>query len=138
MVRYPLTVLHDGGCPLCSREMVFMKHLDRKRRLRFCDFSTPDYDAAAIGIPVSELSTVIHAQWEDGTVITGVKVFRAIWQAVGLRLLTQISRLPALDPLVRTAYAWFAKNRLWLTGRKVCTLNQCRNESVANATHPPT
>jgi len=71
MARYPLTVLYDGACPLCSREMAFMKHLDRKRRLRFCDFSTPDYDAAAIGIPVSELSTVIHAQWEDGTVITG-------------------------------------------------------------------
>lgn len=137
MVRYPLTVLYDGACPLCSREMAFMKRLDRKRRLRFCDFSNPDYDAAAIGIPVSELSAVIHAQWEDGTVITGVEVFRAIWQAVGLRLITQLSRLPVLDPLVRTAYAWFAKNRLWLTGRKICSANQCRNESVANATHPP-
>ena len=137
MVRYPLTVLYDGACPLCSREMALMKRLDRKRRLRFLDFSTSDYDGAAIGIPVSELSAVIHAQWEDGTVITGVEVFRAIWQAVGLRLLAQISRLPVLDPLVRTAYDWFAKNRLWLTGRKVCSANQCRNESVTHATHPP-
>lgn len=136
MVGYPLTVWYDGACPLCSREMAFMKRLDRKRRLQFCDFSDPDYDVAASGIPLSELGAVIHAQWEDGTVIRGVEVFRAIWQAVGLGFLTRMSRLPLIDPLVVQAYAWFARNRLWLTGRTVCTGGQCLNKSAANAAPP--
>lgn len=136
MALYPLTVLYDGACPICAREMAFMQRLDSKRRLRFCDLSAPDSDITAIGIPVSELSAVIHAQWGDGSVIRGVEVFRAIWQAVGLGFLTRMSRLPVIDPLVVQAYAWFARNRLWLTGRKICTGDQRRNASVANQTHP--
>lgn len=128
MAEYPLTVWFDGACPLCSREMAFMQRLDRKRRLRFCDFSAPDYNVAANGIPLPELAAVIHARWEDETVIRGVEVFRAIWQAVGLGFLTRMSRLPLIDPLAVKAYAWFARNRLWLTGRKVCTSDQCRNQ----------
>lgn len=41
LLRYPLTVFYDGACTLCSREMGFMKRLDRKDRLRFEDFSDP-------------------------------------------------------------------------------------------------
>jgi predicted DCC family thiol-disulfide oxidoreductase YuxK len=109
-----------------------MKRLDRKGRLRLCDFSSPDYEVAAIGLPVSELSAIIHAQWEDGTVIRGVEVFRAIWEAVGLGFLARLSRLPVIDQLTVKAYAWFARNRLWLTGRKVCRSSQCLNESLPN------
>ncbi|MGC3973267.1 MAG: DUF393 domain-containing protein [Nitrospira sp.] len=136
MVRYPLTVWYDGACPLCAREMALMKRLDRKRRLRFCDFSAPDYNVCTSGIPLSELGAVIHAQWEDGTVIRGVEVFRMIWQAVGLGFLTRMSRLPLIDLLAEKGYAWFARNRLWLTGRKVCSGDHCRVDSVAKAAPP--
>ena len=136
MAQYPLTVWYDGACPLCSREMRFMKRLDSKRRLRFCDFSAPGDEVAACGIPLSELSAVLHAQWEDGTVIRVLDVFRAIWQAVGLGFLARMSRLPVIDPLLVKVYAWFARNRLWLTGRKVCPGDQCRNESADKTRSP--
>lgn len=137
MIRYPLTVLFDGACPLCSREMGMIKRLDKKRRLRFCDFAGPAYDREAMGILLPELSAVLHAQWADGTVIKGVEVFRAIWQAVGLGVLTRLSRLPIIDSLVVKGYGWFAKNRLRLTGRTICSVDQCRSDPVINATHPP-
>lgn len=74
---------------------------------------------------------IIHAQWADGRVITGVIVFQAMWEAVGLGLLTKLSRLPFIEPLLYRAYLWFARNRLWLTGRaKNCPGNTC-------TTHPP-
>lgn len=136
MVRDPLTVFYDGACPLCSREMALMKRLDRKQRLRLCDFSSPDFHDTIIGIPVSQLSAVIHARWNDGTIITGVDVFRAIWQIAGLGILARMSRLPLIDPLVVKAYAWFARNRLWLTGRQADCLDHCRNGSTARTTPP--
>jgi len=94
-----------------------MKRLNKRRLLVFCDFSRPDYDAVSIGFCPSELGRVIHARWADGSVITGVEVFRAMWGAVGLGVLARLSRLSLVEPLVVKAYAWFARNRLWLTGR---------------------
>ena len=121
MTQYPPMVFFDGACPICTREIALMKRLDRKRQLAFCDFSRPDYDAASIGFAPSELGRVIHANWADGSVITGVEVFRAMWEAVGLGLLATLSRLSIVEPLVLRAYAWFARIRLQLTGR----LNPC-------------
>ena len=94
-----------------------MKRLDRRRQLAFCDFSRPDYDATSIGFAPSELGRVIHARLADGFVITGVEVFRAMWEAVGLGILARLSRLSLVEPLALRAYEWFARNRLQLTGR---------------------
>ena len=128
MTAYPLTVFFDGACPICVREIALMRRLDRRCRLVCCDFSRPDYDAASINISPAELGRVIHARWSDGSVITGVDVFRAMWEAVGLRFLARLSRLSLVEPLVLNAYAWFARNRLRLTGRShACTGASCRS-----------
>ena len=126
MSRCPLTIFFDGACPICTREIALMNRLNRKRRLAFCDFSLPEYDERKTGFSTADLGQVIHAQWADGSVITGVTVFQAMWEAVGLGLLTKLSRLSFIEPLLYRAYAWFARNRLWLTGRtKDCSRNTC-------------
>jgi predicted DCC family thiol-disulfide oxidoreductase YuxK len=128
MAAYPLTVFFDGACPICVREIALMRRLDRRRRLVCCDFARPDYDTASINISPAELGRVIHARWADGDVITGVEVFRAMWDAVGLGVLTKLSRLSFVESLVLKAYAWFARNRLRLTGRShACTGDSCRS-----------
>ena len=133
MDRYPLTVFYDGACPVCAREIKLMRRLDRQQRLSFCDFSSPDYDVATTGLAVPDLSAVIHARWADGTVITGVDVFRAMWEAVGMRLMAKVSRLSLVDPLAVKAYAWFARNRLWLTGRANGSTENTRNASPSKS-----
>ena len=126
MMGYPLTVFFDGACPICAREIALMKRLDRKQRLTFCDFSLPEYDEKVTGFARAELGQVIHAQWTDGRVIRGVEVFQAMWEAVGFGLLTKFSRVSFVEPFLYKAYAWFARNRLWLTGRgKDCPGNSC-------------
>lgn len=126
MDRYPLTVFYDGACPICAREIALMRRLDRQRRLSLCDFSSPDYDVATTGLAVADLSAIIHARWADGMLITGADVFRGMWEAVGLEFLAKLSRLSFIDPIVLKAYAWFARNRLWLTGRRnACSVDAC-------------
>jgi predicted DCC family thiol-disulfide oxidoreductase YuxK len=125
---YPLTVFFDGACPICDREIALMRRLNRRERLVFCDFSRPDYDPTTIDISPAELGRIIHARWGDGTVITGVDVFRAMWEAVGLGFLARLSRLSLVEPLVVRAYAWFARNRLRLTGRShTCEESGCKS-----------
>ena len=133
MAVYPLTVFYDGACPICAREMALMKRLDRTQRLTLLDFSLAGFDAAPAGLAVADLNAVIHAQWADGAVITGVEVFRAIWEAVGLGFLSRLSRLPMVAPLMTKAYGWFARNRLWLTGRN----NACPGNACAAASPKP-
>jgi predicted DCC family thiol-disulfide oxidoreductase YuxK len=126
MTQYPLTVFFDGACPICTREIAFMRRLDRRRQLEFCDFSAQEYDVASRGFSIEDLGTVIHACWADGSVITGVDVFRAMWEAVGLGFLARLSRLALVEPLALNAYAWFVRNRLRLTGRShACTGDVC-------------
>ena len=126
MTPYPLTIFFDGACPVCAREIALMKRLDRKQRLTCCDFSLPEYDGEKTGFAAADLGQVIHAQWADGRVIRGVEVFQAMWEAVGLGVLAKLSRISFIQPLIYKAYAWFARNRLWLTGRKKdCLGNSC-------------
>lgn len=128
MALYPLIVFFDGACPICDREIALMRRLNRRERLVFCDFSRPDYDPTTIDISPAELGRIIHARWGDGTVITGVDVFRAMWEAVGLGFLARLSRLSLVEPLVVRAYAWFARNRLRLTGRShTCEESGCKS-----------
>ena len=113
-----------------------MKRLDRRRQLEFCDFSSEEYHAASSGLSAEDLGTVMHARWADGSIITGVEVFRAMWEAVGLGALARLSRLSLVEPLVLKAYAWFARNRLRLTGRlHRCTEDSCR--SALSSRHSP-
>ncbi len=135
MASYPLTVFFDGACPICDREIAFMRRLDKRLLLIFCDFSRPNYDPTSIDISPIELGRIIHARWSDGTIITGVDVFRAMWEAVGLGFLVRLTRFSLVEPLVVKAYAWFARNRLRLTGRShtcadgVCGSGRSRRHS---------
>ena len=114
---YPLTVYFDGECPICRREIDLMKLLNRNERLQFIDFSVPSYRPTEHGLNQCDLGKVIHARWSDGTIITGVDVFREMWEGVGLGFLARLSRRPMINKLLVKAYAWFARNRLRLTGR---------------------
>ena len=44
-----LTVLFDGGCPLCVREVTFLRGRDRRGALGFVDIDALDYDPRPSG-----------------------------------------------------------------------------------------
>lgn len=114
---YPLMVYFDGACPICRREIDLMKWFNRKSHLRFVDFSASSYRPAEHGLNPYDLGIVIHARWADGSIITGVEVFREMWEAAGFSLLARVARRPGINALLVKVYAWFARNRLRLTGR---------------------
>jgi predicted DCC family thiol-disulfide oxidoreductase YuxK len=122
-----ITVLFDGDCPLCAREVAMLRRLDRGRgRIGFEDIAAPDFDATRSGRSHGELMARIHALLPDGTVVEGVEVVRRAYAAVGLGWLLAPTRWPLLRPLAEAGYRWFARNRLRLTGRgEACTVERC-------------
>lgn len=118
-----LTLLYDGGCPLCLREVRFLEGRDRRRhgtrpRLAFVDIDAPGYNAATYaGITYGEAMGRIHALAADGTVLRDVAVFRRAYQLIGLGWLYAPTSWPLLGPLANSLYRLWAAGRLRLTGR---------------------
>lgn len=110
-------VFFDGDCPLCTKEIDFVRRLDTKSRVRFTDIAAPGFDAASIGRTQDDLMARIQGRAADGSFIEGVEVFRQMYAAVGLSPLVALTRLPGITQLLDVGYRWFAKNRLRLTGR---------------------
>ncbi len=73
-----LIVWYDGGCPLCLREIAFMRRLDRRRAIAFVDVSRP---GATCPIDQAELLARFHAT-EDGRLLSGAAAFAAMWRAI--------------------------------------------------------
>lgn len=88
-----MTVWYDGSCPLCRREIAFMRRLDRRRAIQFVDIA----DTAA-SCPVDRMTALarLHAR-EGQTLLTGAAAFAAMWRAIPLlRPLGVAARNPAI------------------------------------------
>jgi predicted DCC family thiol-disulfide oxidoreductase YuxK len=114
-----LTLLFDGGCPLCLREVNTLRRRDRGvGRLAFVDVNDPAYDPARhSGITYAEAMGRMHALRADGAVIRDVEVFRQAYALVNLGWLYAPTRWPLLRPLVDALYGLWARWRLAITGR---------------------
>ncbi len=121
-------VFFDGACPLCAREVAWLRRLDAGGAIAFTDIAAPDFDAVPqTGRSHDELMARIHARLIDGTPVgtwvEGVEVFRQLYGAVGFGRLVALSRLPGVRQAFDAGYRWFARNRLRLTGR--CDAEAC-------------
>ena len=69
-----ITLFYDGACPLCRREISFMRRLDRDGRLAFENVADAD---APISCPIdrAELLSKFHARLPDGQVVSGARAF---------------------------------------------------------------
>ena len=113
------TILIDGGCALCAREATLMEKMDRGRgRLRLVDIASPDFDPSAYGKTYEQVMAHIHGVTDDGTVISGVEVFRRAYAAVGWGWLLSWTAAPVIRPIADWAYQVFARVRLKLPGNR--------------------
>ena len=129
---FAIKVLYDGDCPLCAREVAFLRKRNRRGLAAFEDIAAPDFDATRYGLDHETLMSRIHGVLADGTVIEGVEVFRRLYAAVGLGWLVAPTRWPLLRGLFDRAYRVFARNRLRWTGREhaLCVEDRCEPASL--------
>lgn len=112
-----LEVFFDAACPLCAREVSWIKTKDKDGSILFTDISSPMFDARTTGHGYVALMSRIHARMPNGRVIAGVEVFRQIYARLGFGRCVKLSRLTGISQLLEFAYEAFAARRLALTGR---------------------
>ena len=125
-----LTILYDGGCPLCLREVRFLRRRDGERgRLAFVDVAAVDYDPSSHGqISYRDAMERIHGLTGTGEVVRDVEVFRRAYALVGLGWLYAPSRWPLLRGIADGLYRLWARWRLRLTGRPPLDQLCCERE----------
>lgn len=116
---WQIKLLYDGDCPLCLREVNFLRKKDAGRGLvAFVDIADDAYTPAEHGgVSFEAAMGRIHAVLRNGEVIQNVEVFRRVYDILGLGWVYAPTAWPLIGPLVDRAYDLWADWRLKLTGR---------------------
>lgn len=112
-------LLFDGACPLCVKEVNFLRAKDAGRgRLSLVDLASDDYDPKEnAGIDYETGMKTIHGIDSTGGVFTGVEVFQKAYDAVGIGYIYAFTKIPALLKAANAIYDVWAKYRLNVTAR---------------------
>ena len=104
-----LTVLYDGACPLCRREVAHLQGLAAQQpdsALCFVDVSATDGPWAPD--ERARLLARFHVQGADGRLLDGAAAFVAMWARLpGWRWLARLARWPGVLPALEWAYGRF-------------------------------
>ncbi len=114
-----LTVLFDGACPLCRREIgVYqgVRPIEPTTQLTFADVSLGQTALPPGGDRAAYLKR-FHVQLADGSVLSGAEAFVALWAVLpGWRWLAKAARLPGATPLMELGYRAFLLVRPQMQG----------------------
>ena len=106
-----LTVLYDGACPLCRREIGLYRGQAADVPLCFADVSDADQPLPA-GTTREQLLARFHVRDADGRLLSGAAAFLALWSVLpGWRWLARIGRLPGVAWLMECVYRQFLRWR---------------------------
>jgi len=109
-----LTVLYDGGCPLCRREIAHVQNLAQRQSdsgLCFADISLSD-DTTVSDLERKALLARFHIQRADGSRLSGAAAFVAMWSRLpGWRWLARLAQLPGMLVVFEWGYKVFLRVR---------------------------
>jgi len=106
-----LTVLYDGACPLCKREIGVYRNLRSDTPVCFADVSDASVSLPS-GITRQQLLARFHVQRESGELLSGAQAFLALWSVMpGWRWLALAGRVPGVAWLLERTYRLFLRVR---------------------------
>ncbi len=107
---HPVTMFHDGACPLCSQEVAYYRRTDADGRIRFCDAADPRTaaDLAEAGLTQEAALKRLHVRRADGRVVSGARAFVEVWrQLPGWRHVAPIASAPPVIWMLELGYRMF-------------------------------
>jgi predicted DCC family thiol-disulfide oxidoreductase YuxK len=131
---WKIKLLYDGECPLCLREVNFLKKRDAGQGMvAFVDIADDDYIPQLHGgVDYETAMGRIHAVLPDGRLVKNVEVFRRVYETLGMGWIYAVTKLPIIGALVDAIYKVWADWRLTMTGRPdLATIVAQRQQRIA-------
>mgnify|MGYP001772940224 FL=1 len=110
--KLPLTLYVDGACPLCAREVIWLRRHATQECLQLVDISTPGFVSEDRSL--DQLRSKLHARSADGHWLTGLDATYWSWRAAGLGKWAAPLGWRPLRPLLLLAYWLFSLARPYL------------------------
>ena len=126
--RDKFTLLYDGHCPLCSKEIEWLRKHDLYQAIKFQDIHEPAFIAKS-NLDLQTLMAQIHGIDHKGDLLVGIDVFEVVYRLVGLNFLAAPLRWPLTRPVIKMLYWLFAKSRPLLgliTEKSSCSNGKCQ------------
>jgi predicted DCC family thiol-disulfide oxidoreductase YuxK len=106
---HKFTVLYDGGCPLCSREIGHYRRLSGAADLHWVDAALADADLSPFGVTRLDALRTFHVIDRQGEMHRGAWAFMALWaEFPRYRWLAKVCRWLKLENPLDWLYARFA------------------------------
>lgn len=112
--KWPLVLYVDGSCPLCAREIIWLRRRASPERLVLVDISEPGFVSEAPSL--DQLRRKLHARSADGHWLTGIDATYWSWRAAGAGKWAMPLGWRPLRPLFRFVYWLFSVARPLLSG----------------------
>ena len=106
-----LTLFYDGACPLCQAEIIFLSGRNQANLLGFVDINSAQFDPHKVGVSCEAALAAMYGQFASGKLIQGVAVFPEAYRRANLPRLAWVFSRKSLQPFLKLAYLFFAKNR---------------------------
>ena len=106
-----LTLFYDGACPLCQAEILFLSGRNQANLLDFVDINSAQFDPQKVGVSCEAALAAMYGQFASGKLIQGVSVFSEAYQRANLPRMAWLFSRKSLQPFLKLAYLFFAKNR---------------------------
>lgn len=106
-----VSMLFDGGCPLCSKEVAHYRRMDKTGEVKWADINANPEILAQYGIGYEAAMRYLHVI-DNGKIVVGVPAFAVIWEQLPYyRQLVRIISLPGVMAILDRLYRIFAKKR---------------------------
>lgn len=105
-----LTVMYDGACPLCRREVGVYQALQPLAPVAWLDVSQ-----VSANMPAEDRARYLarfHVRTPDGQLLSGAAAFVALWQTMpGWRWAGRLGTMPGTTPMLEVLYRGFLRVR---------------------------
>ena len=119
------TVLFDGECRFCQRQIAILRRLDVRRRFIYKSLHEPSVAADFPELSMEQLQEQMFVIDTQGNARGGATAVRYLSRKLLLLWpLALLLHIPGSLPLWNWLYAYVAKRRLWIAGR--CDNTSCQ------------
>lgn len=121
-----LSVLYDGSCHLCFREIQHYKKKDHKNLLNAVDITAKDFKASDFNLNTDRVNTHIHGIDSSGNVFKGIDCFIEIWRRVPpYSRLIPLFENKLFRPIANKSYDVFARHIRPRLPKRKCDNGNC-------------
>ncbi len=119
------TILFDGECRFCQRQIALLRRLDLRRRFIFTSLHEPSVAADFPEFSIDQLQEQMFVIDMKGNARGGAAAVRYLSCKLPLLWpLALLLHIPGSLPIWNWLYAYVAKRRLWIAGR--CDATNCQ------------